>query len=214
MPVISVLNQKGGSGKTTLATNLAHVIQRGDYSVNILDADPQRTASEWSRLHPGGPIFPKVLTTMASTIRDDVSRAVAQFVIVDGAPTLDALNVRAVKVSDLVLVPVRASAPDIWSGEDLLELIQERRKETGGEPRAAFVISQQVARTNLASEIGEVLEDYPLPVLEGRTSHRVAYAEALSSGNTVLTLPGAGKAESEIHQIAREVFELIPQTDE
>ncbi len=213
MPVVSVLNQKGGGGKTTLATNLAYALHDRHYAVKLLDADPQRTATEWATLRPSGPVF-SVSPTTASTIEDDVAGAVAELIIVDGAPTLDTLNVRAVKVSDVVLIPVRASGPDIWSGEDLLELIQKRREESGGQPRAAFVISQQVARTNLASEIGEVLEEYPIPVLEGRTSRRVAYAEALSSGRTVLDLSGAEKAEAEIQQITRDVLELMPQTDE
>lgn len=213
MPVISVLNQKGGSGKTTLTTNVAHALKKQPLSVTILDADPQRTATEWARIQVSK-LLPSVEPTTASTIQEDISDAVAQLVFIDGAPTLDTLNVRAVKESDVVLIPVRASGPDVWSGEDLLELIQKRREETGGAPKAAFVISQQVARTNLASEIGELLEEYPIPVLEGRTGHRVAYAEALSSGHTVLSLSGAGKAESEIRQIADEVLELIPRTDE
>jgi chromosome partitioning protein len=113
-----------------------------------------------------------------------------------------------------VLIPVRASGPDIWSSEDLLDSIQTRREKTTGTPRAAFVVCQQIARTNLASEIGDVLGAYALPTLDARTNHRIAYAEALSGGTTVLDMPGAEKAEDEIRQIAEQSLELLRQHNE
>jgi chromosome partitioning protein len=90
-----------------------------------------------------------------------------------------------------------------------LDSIQARRETTGGKPQATFVVCQQIARTNLASEIGDVLGGYPLPVLDERTNHRVAYAEALSSGTTVMDMPGAKKAEAEIQRIAEQSLELL-----
>jgi len=207
--VVSVLNQKGGSGKTTLATNLAHAFQLDGYRVEILDADPQGTATEWARLQSDGGDLPTVQSTTASSIETDVAEALGELVVVDGAPALDTLNVRAVKASDLVLIPVRASGPDVWSGEGLVNLIHTRRDVTGGRPAAAFVVCQQIARTNLASEIGDVLDSYPLPTLDARTGHRVAYAEALSTGTTVLDMPRAKKAEREIRRIAERSLELL-----
>lgn len=207
--VISVLNQKGGSGKTTLATNLSRALQLGGYTAEILDADPQQTATEWADLQPDDSNLPTVTPTSASNIEKDVAKASSDLVVVDGAPALDTLNVRAVKTADVVLIPIRTSGPDVWSGEGLVELIQARRETTGGSPKAAFVVCQQVARTNLASEIGDVLDAYSLPVMDGRTNHRVAYAEALSSGTTVLDMAGATKAAAEIRQITTESLSLL-----
>jgi chromosome partitioning protein len=208
--VVSVLNQKGGSGKSTLVTNLARAYQLEGHSVEILDGDSQRTATEWAKLQPADTNMPTVTSTTASNIEEHIEAASGSVVLVDGAPAHDTLNVRAMKLSDLVLVPVRASGPDLWSSEDLLDSIQTRREKTGGQPQAAFVVCQQVARTNLASEIGDVLASYPLPVLDGRTNHRVAYAEALSSGTTVLDMPGAKKAEAEIRRITEQSLEMLP----
>ncbi|MCS3658515.1 chromosome partitioning protein [Salinibacter ruber] len=210
--VVSILNQKGGSGKSTLATNLARAYELEGHAAQILDGDSQRTVTEWAKL--AGEDMPTVTPTTAPTIRDDVDTATSSVVFVDGAPAHDTLNVRAMKLSDLVLIPVRASGPDIWSSEDLLDSIQTRREKTGGMPRAAFVVCQQIARTNLASEIGDVLGTYALPTLDARTNHRVAYAEALSSGTTVLDMPGAKKAEDEIRRIAEQSLELLRRTDE
>ncbi len=210
--VVSILNQKGGSGKSTLATNLARAYELEGYSVEILDGDSQRTVTEWAKL--ANEDMPAVTPTTAATIKEDVDTATSSVVFVDGAPAHDTLNVRAMKLSDLVLIPVRASGPDVWSSEDLLDSIQTRREKTGGTPWAAFVVCQQIARTNLASEIGDVLGAYALPTLDARTNHRVAYAEALSSGTTVLDLPGAKKAEEEIRRIAEQSLELLRRTDE
>jgi len=73
------------------------------------------------------------------------------------------------------------------------------------------VVSQQ-RQTNLAGEIADVLEEYDLPVLEGRTSQRVAYAEALSTGTTVLDVDPSGKAAAEIEKITGDVLVLLKQT--
>jgi chromosome partitioning protein len=205
--VVSVLNQKGGSGKSTLTTNLARAYELEGHAVQILDGDSQRTVTEWAKL--ASEDMPTVTPTTAAKIEEHIDAASTRIVVVDGAPAHDTLNVRAMKLSDLVLIPVRASGPDVWSSEDLLKSIQTRREKTGGTPRAAFVVCQQVARTNLASQIGDVLDVYSLPVLDGRTNHRVAYAEALSSGTTVLDMPGAQKAETEIRRIAEQSLELL-----
>ncbi|MCS4201744.1 ParA family partition ATPase [Salinibacter ruber] len=209
--VVSVLNQKGGSGKSTLTTNLARAFEMEGHSAEILDGDSQRTVTEWGKL--ASEAMPTVTPTTAPTIEEDMEAASSSVVFIDGAPAHDTLNVRAMKLSDLVLIPVRTSGPDVWSSEDLLGSIQTRRDQTG-EPRAAFVVSQQIARTNLASEIGDVLDTYSLPTLEERTNHRIAYAEALSSGTTVLDMPGAKKAQDEILRITEQSLQLLRQSNE
>jgi len=214
--VVAVLNQKGGSGKTTIATNLARGLQLEGLDVLIADADPQRTASEWGDLRDEDLDLPPVVGVNGSTIENDLQSIGAAYdvVVIDGAPALDSLNVKTLKASDVVLLPVRPSGPDVWAGEELVDLIHTRRDATGGSPKAAFVVSQQVARTNLAGEIGEILDAYGLPVLDGRTGQRVAYAEALSVGTTVLDMAGASKAESEIREITTGVLDLLQSTVE
>lgn len=211
--VVSVLNQKGGSGKTTLATNLAHGLQRRGLSVLVADADPQGTASEWSTLRPEDSDLPPVVGVKGSTIGDlDDVGAAYDVVVLDGAPALDSPNVKALKTSDVVLLPIRPSGPDLWSVEDLVDLIHTRRDVTDGRPLAAFIVSQQ-RRTNLAEGIADVLGDYGLPILSGRTSQRVAYAEALTTGTTVLDAAPSSKAASEIEEITDDVLALLEQTD-
>jgi chromosome partitioning protein len=75
------------------------------------------------------------------------------------------------------------------------------------------VISQQIVGTNLAGEIGGVLERYELPVLEGRLSQRVAFAEALSLGTTVLDTSPSSKAAAEVEEITEETLQLLTDSD-
>lgn len=107
-----------------------------------------------------------------------------------------------------MLVPVRPSGADIWASEWLVGAIRNRQRMTGGVPAAAFVISQQIVGTNLAGEIGDVLGQYDLPILEGRTSQRVAYAEALSVGSTVLDMEPDEEVGRECAQSQRRRYSL------
>ena len=107
--VLAVLNQKGGSGKTTIAINLAHAFQRLGNNVLIVDADPQGTARDWSDSSEMG-ICPVVGLDRESLARD--LPTVAQpydWVVIDGPPQLAGISAAAVRVADVVLIPVQPS---------------------------------------------------------------------------------------------------------
>jgi chromosome partitioning protein len=209
MDVVAVLNQKGGSGKTTIATNLASDFQRREERVALIDADPQKTASEWaSRGDNTPPTF-----EATSDLEENLPALDGSFdvVIVDGAPRMTELATSAIKAADLVLIPVQPSGADLWAAEDILEII-EARQEVSGEPRAAFVVSRAVTRTNLAESIQDALEQYGVNVLDGRTGHRVAYAEALGAGLSVLDT--GDKAADEVKAITDEVIQILTNSNE
>jgi chromosome partitioning protein len=205
---IAVLNMKGGSGKSTVATNLARGLQsRGETC--IVDADPQGTALRWDNATPESADLPAVFA--ASLPLDERIPALAKgwdFVVVDGAAKAKDRTRQCVQAADVVLVPVRPSGADLWASEWLVGVIRNRQRMTGGVPTAAFVISQQIVGTNLAGEIADVLGQYDLPALEGRTSQRVAYAEALSVGSTVLDMEPEGRAAAEVRAITEETLQL------
>lgn len=209
MDVVAVLNQKGGSGKTTIATNLASGFQRRERRVALIDADPQKTASEWaSRGEDTPPTF-----EATSDLEENLPALAESFdvVIVDGAPRMTELATSAVKAADLVLIPVQPSGADLWAAEDILEIIEARQEVSDG-PRAAFVVSRAVARTNLAKSVREALERYGVDVLESRTGHRVAYPEALGAGLSVLDT--GDKAADEVEAITDEVIQLLTNSNE
>lgn len=209
--VVAVLNMKGGTGKSTVATNLARGLQR-EGSACIVDADPQGTALRWGNAQPEDAELPPVVSV--SLPLDDRIPEVAggwDFTVVDGAAKAKDRTRQCVQVADAVLIPIRPSGADIWASEWLVSVVKGRRRQTG-KPDAAFVVSQAIVGTNLAGEIESVLDRFELPVFDGRTSQRVAYAEALSLGKTVLDTDPSGKAAAEVRQITEETLQLLTDT--
>lgn len=209
--IIAVLNSKGGSGKTTLTTNLARAVQKDGYKVLIVDTDPQGTARDWAAAGEDSGQPPVIGVNNARTLQKDLRDIGASYdaVLIDGSAKLEGMTGACVRSADAILIPVQPSPADIWGTSDVVGLVQQRQEVTDGIPPAAFVVSRQISRTNLADEIQEALEDFRLPVLEGRTTQRVAFAEALISGETVLDVEPGGKAAQEIEAIKDNLYDLL-----
>ena len=207
--VIAVLNQKGGSGKTTIAINLAHALKLAGSNVLLVDSDPQGSARDWNEANQGQ-VLP-VVGLDRETLPTDLAAIAGgyDYVVIDGAPQLAKLAAAAIKCADLVLIPVQPSPFDIWATADLVELIKTRQAITEGKPQAAFVISRAIKHTKLSQEVNEALEGYELPILEQGTSQRVIYPTAASTGQTVFSEQG-NPAIEEIEALAQEVLELLP----
>lgn len=208
--IISVLNTKGGSGKTTLSVHLARALQLAGHTVALLDADPQASALAWSSL---GALSPALRVEGAR--HDALPGRIAglapapDFVVLDGAAKLEPQRIgEALKVSDLVLIPVQPSPLDIWAAGSLVEPLRARL-EIVGRPRAAFVVVRQVIGSALADGVREALEAQGLPVLSARLSQRVAYVEALAGGVTVLEHEPDGKAAAEVRAVMSETLSLL-----
>lgn len=208
MTVIAVLNQKGGSGKTTIASNLAHALKQAGVKVLLVDADPQGSARDWNEAN-GGKVLP-VVGLDRETLPTDLEaiRSGYDYVVIDGAPQIAKMAVAAVKAADLVLIPVQPSPYDIWAAADLVEVIKARQQITDGTPKAAFVISRAIKNTKLSGEVAEALEGYDLPVLKNGTTQRVIYPTSASEGKTVFS-DGDNPASDEIRAVAEELLELL-----
>lgn len=210
--VVSILNPKGGSGKTTLATNLARALEvvTGG-AVLLVDTDPQGTARDWSAsAADDAELTPVVALSDPRTLQRELVRLAGSyaFAVVDGAAKAETMSAAAVRASDLVLIPVQPSPLDVWGCADLVGIIEAARAATGGKPVAAFIVSRQIAGTRLSAEIDAALAAYGLPVLDARTTQRVAYPEAMMRGQTVLDVDASGPASAEVRAIAEEVLRL------
>ena len=209
--VIAVLNSKGGTGKTTLATNLAGWLHHGGARVLVVDTDPQGSARDWHHARPEGVELPAVVAMDRPTVHREIGSIGApyDFVVIDGAAKLEQVAASALKAADLVLIPVQPSGFDLWAVADLVDAVHVRREVTDGRPQAAFVVSRQVAGTHLAAEVAEALGGLGLPVFAGRTSQRVAYAEAAQSGLTVTDYEPGGRAADEVRAIGQEALAVL-----
>ncbi len=211
--VISIINPKGGTGKSTLSTNLARALQLIPHKVLLIDGDGQGTVSEWSDTQAENTELPQVASVGSpQELRNHVPRMSTDydFILIDGSANALDMDASAITMSDIVLIPVKPTAPDIWGVADLVATIHARRQATEDKPKVCFIVSQQQQGTILAREIEQALTNrYKLPVFNSRTSQRVAYAEAMNDGLTVLDYEPDGQASNEIRAITNELLALV-----
>ena len=209
MKVIAVLNQKGGSGKTTIATHLARALQLSGADVLLVDSDPQGSARDWAAVRDDQPLT--VVGIDRPTIDRDVKNVARKvdFVVIDGAPQAADLAVSAIKAADFILIPVQPSPYDIWAAADLIELVKQRIEVTDGRLQAAFVVSRAIKGTRIGGEITEALAGYDLPILDSRITQRVSYPGTAAAGTTVLETEPDGDAAAEVMALANEIKRFI-----
>ena len=206
--IISLLNQKGGVGKTTLAVHLAEVLSRLEKSVLLVDADPQGSALDWAANRPDDPRFP-VIGLPKPTLHKELP-AIAKnhdFVLIDGPPRVNELARAAIMASDMVLIPVQPSPFDVWAVREIVDLLQEASVFKGN-IKSAFVINRKIVNTAIGRDVVEALASYPIPVLKTSIGQRVAFAESAAQGLTVLHTEPGGAASKEVLALASELLEL------
>ena len=117
------------------------------------------------------------------------------------------MNAEAIRAADVVLIPCKPRVWDVWACEDIVDAVKLRQAGNRGWPRAAFVISMERPRTRLSRSIGPALAELGMPILQGRTTEREAYAVAGGEGGSVLE--GRDRqARAEIIAIRGEVEEM------
>lgn len=208
VPIISILNPKGGSGKTTISTNLARALHERGHRVLIVDSDPQGSARDWHAVDEKNPI-PLVALDRANNVKSlpDVASAY-DFVVVDGAAKLEDMIAASIKVADFVLIPVTPSPYDLWAASDLVEFIKARQEVTDGKPGARFIISRAIAGTRLGDEIVKALEEQGLGVFATHIAQRQVYPQTASEGGTVFDSKNAD-ALAEMNALTDEILAFI-----
>lgn len=210
--IISLLNQKGGAGKTTSSTNIASQLHQSGHSVLLVDLDAQGSASKWSAAKgEDEDTFPVI--AMGKNLARDLPRIARDYdyVIIDGSPQVSELAAVAIKVSDTVIIPVQPSPYDVWACADLVDLIKARQEVTDGKPKAAFLITMAM-QTRMTSEVREIIKGYELPLLQNCTHRTTFYTETAAKGLSVIeakaTESAHKKAQEDIPNITAEIVEF------
>lgn len=192
MKVIAFLNEKGGVGKSTLASNIATALHRQGRAVLLIDADPQGTARDWRAASPPGVDLPVVIGVDRPQLLADAIRSQrADYVIIDGPAKADQMTAAIVRVANLALLVIQPSGADVWASATAVMFIQTRR-EIGGKIDAAFLINRTSHNTKLSKVIGQGdWNQYGIEQLSATVGNRVAFAQALTDGVSVFDLPDA-----------------------
>ena len=206
---IGILNQKGGAGKTTIALHLAHALALQGDRVMLVDADPQGSSRDWATARESDAPF-SVIGLDRPIIHKEITKLSQgyDYVIIDGAPRVSDLTRSAILAADLVLIPIQPSPLDIWAAHSVVELIQEAEIYKPN-LKARFIINRKIVNTAIAKDAVEVLKDYPYPVLEKAISQRIAFAESLNIGSTVLETAPKSIAALEIKAVVDELLQTL-----
>jgi chromosome partitioning protein len=203
--IIAVMNQKGGAGKTTLALNLAAAMVERGARVLVIDADPQQTAQDWATVRESPPPF-QVMGLAKPVLHRDLPPIDADYnyIIIDGAPRNYEVARSAILAADIVLIPVQPSGADFWASRETVKLVHEVQafKER---QKSVFVVSRKIGRTVLGRDITDALAGFDLPIMTAGTTQRVAYAQTLTVGSTVIESEPNGAAAEEIRAILDEL---------
>jgi chromosome partitioning protein len=211
--IVALLNQKGGVGTTTLALHLAGQWARQRKQITLIDADPQRSALDWSEQRARRRF--ERLFGIIGLARDTLHREAPELarhsdhMVIDGPPHVAALLRSALLAADLALIPAQPSPFDGWASAEILALIAEARafRPTLG---ARFVLNRCPARTIITRETARSLAEHDPPALAARIGQRIIFAEAAQTGQLVFERDDGNLAAREIAALASEIERLAP----
>jgi chromosome partitioning protein len=207
--VIAVVNQKGGAGKTTISLNLAAALADTGARVLLIDADPQHTASDWSAVREKAPPF-MLIGLPQPVLHRDVPKLAADYdyVVIDGPPRNYEVTRSAIAAADLVLIPVQPSGADFWASRETVKLAQEAYafKET---QKSVLIVSRRKGQTALGRDIREALASFEIPILQADVPDRIAYAEVMTAGTTMIESQPKGPGAQDFRVLLAEIQGLL-----
>lgn len=214
--IITLAHQKGGVGKSTLATNLRGYFAGGGYKTALVDIDPQGSLSKLVRTFSDqdGREPEHVIERGSYKTYKDLLTLLEPYdiAIIDTPPYLSKELQDVFEITNVILVPCKASPLDFLAIGDTLDLIRQaktKRKDL----IAAVVMTMVITGTDFTTQIRIELEKTEFPVLKAEIGNRVAYMRSLLKSNTVLGDENP-KAREEIEALGKELISLLKNTYE
>jgi chromosome partitioning protein len=211
--IVGVIQVKGGVGRSTIATNLAAILSAAG-PTTLIDCDlPQGTSASWYATRESGAASGNLTLALARDHVELVDKAAElnetqRYIIIDAPPRIAALTRAIIILSRLSLIPLGASAAEIWSTADLLQTLDDARKHKQ-DVDARIVWNRFRAYTREAQELSEaVRREMKLKELDARLGFRVAYSEALARGLSVAEWPDK-TAQEEMTALVDEVRGIL-----
>ncbi len=213
--IAGIIQTKGGAGRSTLATNLAAHFSLREPTI-LIDCDlPQATSSSWYALRQAELHSKNLLLATAHNHLELIQRvkeldADSGYMIIDGPPRLAEMTRAIMILSDLCLIPLGASAAEIWSTTDLLQTLEEAR-DYKPDVDARLVWTRFRAQTREAQELKDAVEKgLKFKDLQSRLGYHVAFSEALARGLSVEE-GSDGNAGTEMLRLAEEISQILAE---
>jgi chromosome partitioning protein len=202
--VITVAQQKGGTGKTTLAANLAAGLA-ATRKVGLLDLDPQRSLTRWHGLRPASAAVLTFSDVSGWRLAGELDRLAAthDYVVIDSPPQVDTDARLAIRAAALVLIPVQPSPPDIWAAEGTLKLAAAEKR------RAAIVLNRVPSAGKMREAMTAQLAAAGAPLLAATIGNRTGFAAAFAEGLGVTEASPRSIAANELRALLNEMLEIL-----
>lgn len=207
--VITIAQHKGGAGKTTLSVQLSVALQAAGARVALIDVDPQGSSTEWyktraKKLEQKNKIYSasmqgwKLMREIPSLAKE------YDYILIDSPPHADSESSIAIRMADLVLVPIQPSPLDIWACGPTLQLVLQEKKSL------MLVLNRVPPRAKLNEVIMDRLAKMNILVARQTLGNRVAYASSIIQGLGVIESEPSSTAAEEIRALAKEVAKAKP----
>ena len=187
MHTIIIANPKGGSGKTTLATNVAGWLAGKRQRVVLADFDPQRSSAHWLTRRPA--LMPAITGWTADQDKKAMQEADPQWLVVDLPAGIHGETLRdAVRRADILLVPISPSYFDFEATRAFLAKLAEYKSVKEGKVSIGLVGMRVDARTRSSTELEEFIKEHDFPFVTNLRDTQV-YVHAARDGLSVFDMP-------------------------
>ena len=204
--VITIAQQKGGTGKTTLAVNLTLAfIKYHSLKVAIIDTDPQGSLGKWFMIRSEKKISNKNLTFKTASLwgaqyESKILKQDHDVIIIDTPPKIESDARPAIEAADLVLIPVAPSHVDFWATESIIEIAKKAKR------KILIQINRANHRSKLISKTYEYIKGINISATKTLIGHRQIFIASMGEGKTVVEKQRKSKAVEEISKISEQIL--------
>ena len=208
--IISLVNQKGGVGKTTAAINIASAFSKRGSDVLIVDADPQASIVHWRAVIDNRTV--DVVHRPDANIHKDIEKMARNYdhVVIDSPPASDNIMRSVLVSSEMVIIPVTPSALDIWSARNTIELVkgagEALLKQNNRKLACRILISKKIVGTKESLQARDALKGYGIEIFKSEFAQRIVYARAMTQGLSALQFAPKSEAADEIRNLYSEII--------
>ena len=207
--VITISQQKGGTGKTTLAVHLALAfIKYHNLKVAIIDTDPQGSLGQWFMIRSKKKLSNDNLTFKTASLwgaqyESKTLKKDHDIVIIDTPPKIESDARPSVEAADLVLIPMAASHVDFWATGAIVEIAKKANK------KILVQINRSNQRSKLISKTNDFIKSLNLTSTKTIIGNRQIYASSMGEGKTAVEKQKKSNAIEEIKNLSEQVLSEV-----
>jgi chromosome partitioning protein len=208
--VITIAQQKGGAGKTTVAAHIAVALSQKGNRVAVVDIDPQGSLSHWHSIREEkfGEGYTGLTFTSLSGWRvgSEVARLrrSQDYIIIDSPPHTETEARTAIRAADLILIPVQPSPTDLWATKATLDLAKAEK----------VPVRVLLNRVNTNSRLAQTIANELPELAESMLGNRVLFAASLMEGRCATEVEPSSQAAKEVKNLVKELLALVRDADE